>query len=236
MAGEKYPDDSVQSWTGGWWVRDEKRIPVRGRLVRTFVPYPEQKPHRLIPESRGSDPTDHKRAIVRIEPFRMGYPAAGGGLPVPALPLYPGESYFIQRGKIRPALILSDTGTEVPKALRPSGDAAHQTAPTLLMAPYYGADKDGTRAGWNPTLVDRIQHAEYPQYVWDRLPLAGAKESILRLDHIFPVSTDPACYELTDYRLSEEAASLMDEWLHWRITGRFPDKSILADIRTALLS
>ena len=236
VAEQKYPEDSVQSYTGEWWVRDDRRTACRGRLVRAFVPYPEQKPHRLVPESRGSNPTDHSRAVVRIEPVRIGQPSSGGGLPVPALPLYSGESYFVQRGKVRPALIVALAGADVPKGLRPAGEATHQTAPTLLMAPYYGSEKSGTRAGWHQPLVERIRRAEYPQYVWDRLPLPGASESILRLDHVFPVSTDPATFELTDFRLSEGAISMIDEWLHWRVTGRFLDGSILADVRTALLS
>jgi hypothetical protein len=228
-----YPDDSVQSWPTDWWVKDEKRTADRGRLVRTFVPYPEQKPHRLIPEARGTDPTDHSRALVKIEPFRLGEPAKGGGLPVPALPLHPGESYFVQRGKIRPAVILSVGGSEVPKELR-RGEPAYQSARTLLVAPFYGGDKDGMRAGWNPEFVTRIRHAEYPQYVWDKLPLPGAEESILRLDHVFPVGEDPAGYELKEYRLGEDALALLDEWILWLFTGSLPEQSILADIRRGL--
>ena len=187
MAVQRYPDDSVQYLADEWWTRDGRRVAGRGRLVRTFVLYPEQKPYRLIPESRGKDPRDHRTAMVRIEPFRIGRPASGGGLPVPALPLHAGESYFVQRGKIRPAVVLCEGGESVPDELRRRSSAHHQTARTLLVAPYYGADKDGTRAGWNAAFVDRIRHAEYPQYMWDTLPIGGPDVSILRLDHILPI-------------------------------------------------
>lgn len=151
-----YPEDSVQSYTNRWWEIQGGATAVRGRLIKTFVPYPEQKPHRLIPLGRGEDATQHQRALVRIEPFRIGQPMSGPAstLPVAALPLRPGESYFVQRGKVRPALIIAGPGDDVPRELT-AGTARWLTAQTLLVAPYYGKDQDGTRGGWPQPLADR---------------------------------------------------------------------------------
>lgn len=230
-----YPEDSVQSYTNRWWEIQGGATAVRGRLIKTFVPYPEQKPHRLIPLGRGEDATQHQRALVRIEPFRIGQPMSGpaGTLPVAALPLRPGESYFVQRGKVRPALIIAGPGDDVPRELT-AGTARWLTAQTLLVAPYYGKDQDGTRGGWPQPLADRIRHAEYNRFIWDMLPIPGPSESILRLDHLFAIGVDSGCYEGTPHFLSDEARTLLEEWLAWLVTGSLG--GFLRDIRTELLS
>lgn len=113
-----YPDDSVQSLAREWWIADQSGAPSRGRLLWTFVPYPEMKPHRLIPEGRGDDARQHTHANFRIEPFRIGDPLPPTGtLPVAALPLREGEIYYVQRGKVRPAVVISVGGHG-----RPTGD------------------------------------------------------------------------------------------------------------------
>ncbi|MBI3400631.1 MAG: hypothetical protein HY048_04350 [Acidobacteria bacterium] len=227
-----YPEDSVQSLTNEWWIPERTGTIVRGRLIRTFVPYPEMKPHRLIPEDRGENARQHARATFRLEPFRIGDPPpAAGVLPVAALPLREGEIFFVQRGKVRPAVVLSTGGPEIPRAIA-GGSERWQANRTLLVAPFYGADRGGTRGGWPAQFVDRIRRAEYPQYVWDQLPLSGgSSESILRLDHLFPIGSDPAGYQLEAFRLSDEALTLVDDWLHWLVTDAFPAESVLPTIR-----
>lgn len=91
------------------------------------------------------------------------------------------EARLVLRAKRRPVLVLSTGGTEVPRPLR-VGAARYQTNPTLIAAPYYGADQGGSSGGWKPEFVERIRRCEYPQYMWDKLPLSGRDESILRLD------------------------------------------------------
>lgn len=227
-----FPEDSVQSLTNEWWVEDRAQRLMRGRLIRTFVPYPEMKPHRLVPEDRGEDARQHARANFRVEAFRIGDPPpAAGLLPVAAFPLRPGEIYFVQRGKVRPAVVLSLGGPHVPDAIR-GGRERWQGAPTLLVAPFYGADPGGTRGGWPAQFVQRIRRAEYPQYVWDPLPLPGGPtESILRLDHLMPIGADPAGFRIEPYRLGAEALGLLDEWLQWLVTDTLSGDSILAMIR-----
>src|SRR5205807_1023610 len=145
-------------------------------------------------------------------------------LPVAALPTPPGEVHLVQRAKRRPVLVVSAGGPEVPPALR-VGSARWPTVPTILVAPYYGVDADGTRGGWPAPFVTRIRRCEYPQYLWDRLPLSGPAESILRLDHLQPVGRHANAYELTRFRLGDEALVLLDEWLAWLMTGQLDPAS-----------
>lgn len=223
----EYPEDSVQAFVGEWWTKAAGSEIGRGRLIRALVLYPDQKPYRVIPEGRGEDVTDHSRAKLKIEPFSFDRAPRGEGLPVAGLPLRPGESFLASRGKVRPCVVLSTGGTQVDKHLR-LGAAGWQSAGTMLVAPFYGADPDGTRGGWNPEFVKRIRRAEYPQYLWDQLPLPGSTESILRLDHVFPVGQDPAAYRLTDFTLSSQAMRMVDDWLDWLFVGMVDSESELA--------
>jgi len=104
----------------------------------------------------------------------------------------------------------------------------------LLVAPFYGADRDGRRGGWDPLFLERIRRGEYPQYFWDMLPLGTVKESVLRLDHLQPVGGHSSSYTLTDFVLDDEALDLMDEWLRWLMTGILEPASILATLRDGL--
>ena len=85
--------------------------------------------------------------------------------------------------------------------------------------------------------VTRIRRCEYPQFVWDRLPLAGETEaSLLRLDHIQPLGRHHESYEWTEHCLSEEAMFIMDEWLHWLLEEDLPEESVLSNFREGLLN
>ncbi len=227
-----YPDDCIQTYTQGWWTEDTSQVAVRGRLLWTWVPYPEMKPYRLVPIGRGSDPRQHGRAEFRIETFRMGDPPLGiSTLPVAALPIRDGETLFVQRGKRRPAVVISTGGARVVRELR-AGQARWQSAPTLLVAPFYGADPGVSRGGWPKPFVDRIRRAEYPQYVWDELPDGGT--SILRLDHVFAIGADPANFDVTSHVLTSEAMTLLDDWLTWLHTGVLGPETGLAYARAGI--
>lgn len=228
------PEDSVQYAVDPWWTRDARGSPNRGRLLIAFVPYPEQEPRRLVVEGR-TEPRDHEHARYHVEPFRVGERLPEAGLPVAGLPQAPGEEYLAYKGKFRPVLVISEGGPEIPRELR-IGAARWPTAPALLVAPYYGVDQDGTRGGWRPEFVQRIRRVEYPQYVWDALPIGGPRESILRLDHIFPIARNPAVYRHTEHLLTADALLLLDQWLLWLATGALEAGSLLADIRTELLA
>jgi hypothetical protein len=188
----------------------------------------------LVVEGR-TEATDHSSANYRVEPLRPSSPPRDPRLPVAALPLETGDIRIVQRAKRRPAIVLSIGGPEVASALR-VGEARWQTSATILVVPYYGVDRGGTRGGWSQSFVDRIKRCEYPQYMWDRLPLSRTRESVLRLDHTQPLGRHQNAYELTPYRLSDEALGVVDDWFLWLLTGSIPSDSALQILREELLT
>ncbi len=228
-----YPEDCIQSLVRTWWTRDEAVALARGRLLRAFVPYVDQEPQEIVPRGR-SDPRDHTRADYEIRPLRVGELARAPSLPVAGMPTYAGEVRAVYRGKVRPVIVVSAGGPEIPRELR-RGAARWQSVPTVLVAPTFGAAQDGTRGGWRPEFVTRIRRLEYPQYIWDVLPIGGANESIIRLDHIQPISRDPDSFKLEPHRLSDEALTILDEQLSWLTTGELPEDGVLLGVREEFL-
>ncbi|MBA3884928.1 MAG: nucleotidyl transferase AbiEii/AbiGii toxin family protein [Acidobacteria bacterium] len=77
----------------------------------------------------------------------------------------------------------------------------------VRVAPYYGAQPGATRGGWPAPFVERIRRAEYPQYVWDILPMASVDQpSVLRLDRIRPIGADSANWTIEPWVLSGEGS------------------------------
>ena len=230
-----FPEASVHNLTGDWWEPAAGGEMIPGRLLRTLVPYPDMKPYRLVPEGRGDEARQHQRANYRMEEFRIGDPPKNvSALPVAGLPLRDGETHLVRRGKIRPVVVVASPGDTIePRFTRHSASWQHRRA--LLVAPYYGVQADGTRAGWNPEFVSRIQRAEYSQYVWDRLPEGGLPEgSILRLDHVFPIGDDPANWTPLGYWLRDDIRAILDEWLSWHISGVLVPDGVLEWARDEL--
>jgi len=229
---QDFPEDCPQSLIDPWWINDPERPLVRGSLVWTYLPHPDQEPRVLVLTGRDDDPTDHRVAKYRIEPLQIKDPPRAPGMPVAALPTYGGEIFLVQRAKKRPALVLG-TGA-VPKRPLLSGPA-WQTAPMMLVAPYYGVFRSSQRAGWNPVLVERIRRCAYPQYLWDKLPSsASTPESILRFDCVQPLAIQRGAFEVTRFRLSEDAVRLITEWYAWLISGEIPPGGVLEWIREGL--
>lgn len=195
----------------------------------------DQQPLALAVQGR-SEPTQHESARFTVEPFRARQPPRVPELPVAALPQRPGEVFIVQRAKRRPAVALSAVPPEVPRELR-TGGARWQTSRVVSVAPYYGIDQGGTRSGWRPEFVDRIRRCEYPQYSWDLLPLSSrtTSESLLRLDQLQPLGAHAEAYELTPFKLSDEALEVMEEWLWWHVSGTLDPESVLAEVRRILL-
>jgi hypothetical protein len=228
-----FPAQCVQATLGNWWIRNDTAAFVRGRLIWTFVPYVSQEPRVLVLEGR-SEPTDHRHANFRIETMKGMVCKEPAVLPVAAFPHHDNEKLIVSRAKRRPALVLSTDGLDVPRTFR-LGKSKHQTSPTVLVAPYFGAALSQQRAGFHPDFIMRIRACDYPQFIWDKLPLGGdTEESILRLNHTFPIGNDPAAYEITPWVLSEEALEVIDEWFNWLITGKLNNNGILYMIRDGL--
>lgn len=224
-----YPDDSVQYMIDDWWIEDDSFGYYRGRLIKAFLPHTSQIPKKLTAIGR-SEPTDHVHANYLVEPLRIHQPQKKPKIPVAALPVYENEVHAVYRAKKRPAIVVCEGGIEVDGRLT-RGKPKWQTSPTILVAPYYGVDEGGARAGFNPEFVMRVRRCLYPQFMWDKLPIGGANESILRLDHIQPLGKHHDAIELTNYRLSEDALVIFDEWIGWAIYGDFSEDSLLLEFK-----
>lgn len=223
----------VQDIVDPWWVAAEGMDLKPGRLVRTFVPFPDVLTHALVIEGR-EEATDHSSARFRVEPLRGKNPSRRRDLPVAALPSHPGEAYIAQRGKWRPALIISVGGPVVPRE-ELKGGTSSQRRPCAFVAPYYGADQDGTRAGLPGEFLDRVRSAMYPQFVLDTLPIGGVDRSLLRLDHMLAIGADRQNFELLGYELSPEALAVTHEWVRWLVEEQVPAGGLLELVRQELL-
>lgn len=231
-----YPEDSLQNMIqpDPWWVVDEECKIERGRLVKAFIPHVDQIPYTLIPKGR-KEPTLHTEAIVEIHPLNIRQIIRYPQLPVAALPQHGKEVFTVYRAKKRPAIIISYGGLDVDKKLT-LGKPKWQSAPTVLVAPFYGGDEGEKRSGFTPAFIERVRRCEYPQFFWDNLPIDNSvKDSILRWDHIQPVGRTLDSLEPMQYRLSEYAMMFVDEWLAWIITNQFGEDSMLGSCREDLM-
>lgn len=219
-----FPDDCIQSIVSTdpakWWVPNEARALTRGALIVSFVPHVDQVPYTFEPVGR-TVATEHKHAEVRVTPLKVDQPLKQTDLPVSAMPLHGNEVWAAFRAKKRPCLVLAERGPTVDAALT-KGMPKYSSAPTMLVAPYYGASQGG-RAGFNPVFVERIRHCVYPQFVWDLLPGDGGQASILRLDQMQPIGSHHHSYKVCSHRLSSEALSILDALVHWVVWGGVPD-------------
>lgn len=226
----KYPEICPQQLIEPWWEQCSDKIIKQGRLVWAFLPHVDQSPFTLEPVGR-DEPTEHKTAQIRIKAFQIGNPPLAKNLPVAAMPLYDKEIFCVYRTKKRPAIVISKGGTLVEKAL--TRDLPKwRTNRTVLLAPSYSVDK-----GYGDEFCDRVRRCEYPQFLWDNLPIGGTeKGSIIRLDHLQPIGKGEKSIELTDYCLSEKALAFVLEWFDWLVTGNLKQKSIFCDTRSFLLA
>jgi len=229
------PDDSVQSLvaTGNWWVTQSETKPVRGSLIFAFVPHFDQRPYAFEPIGR-SDPRSHDSARVRVQPIAVDQPLKPSNLPVAAMPLGNNEIWAAYRAKRRPCLVLGDSASNVSKHVT-RGRPKHATAPTLLVAPYYGAKGSAKRAGYSDEFIERVRHCEHSQFFWEYLPHDGGEESILRLDQLQPIGAHYQAYKLSTYKLSQEALELLDHYMQWLIWGEMSEDSPLVSYRELIV-
>ena len=230
-----FPDDCIQSIirSDHWWIKNEERALCRGALIFAFAPHVDQIPYTFEPVGR-TDANRHDTAILRVSPLKVNQPLKQTDLPVAAMPLFAGEVWAAYRAKKRPCLVVGCNSPAVNQGLI-RGMPKNSTAPTVLVAPYYGVDRTGHRAGYKPEFVERVRHCEYPQFVWDCLPIpSGTVESILRLDHLQPMGTHHDSYKLSEFKLSDDAVEIIDELLQWLIWGGVEKDSLIALYRDGI--
>ena len=229
MAEVDFPEDSFQTIaaSGGWWEADDSKELIRGQLVWAHVQFYDEIPLQLLPTR--ADDAVHDSAILKAVPLRANQRRTEHEtLPVAALPRRDGaDAFVVNRAKRRPCLILAGVQPTRVTDRDSRGQPNWTVAPFAIAAPYYSADQDA-RAGYRPALVERIRHARYRQFFYDRLPLGSTSESILRFDQVFPVSHNAQSHERTGFRLSDKALALVDEWMDWFVTGDAPQGELAA--------
>ena len=226
---QKYPDICPQSLVEPWWEEDIGDDFKSGRLVWAFLPHVDQVPYNVEPVGRAK-PTEHRTAIMSVKRFKIGAPARKKDLPVSAMPVYDREMLYIYRTKKRPGIIISKGGALVEKKLT-IGKAKNRTDPTILLAPSYSV-----REAFSEELCERVRRCEYPQFMWDDLPVGGAeKGSIIRFDHLQPVGRSKKSVEFTKYCLSDKALTFIMDWIGWLISGYMDEKSEFCETRTFLM-
>ena len=223
-----YPKDCVQSILSNsdWWEKNEDRKLCRGAIVIAFALHFDQTPLTFEPIGR-ADAERHDEAKIKVGPLKVDQPLKKTNLPVAAMPQHGSEVWVANRAKRRPCLVVGSASKSVNSGLT-KGMPNNSTAPTIHVAPYYGVDRDGTRVGYKPEFVERVRHCEYPQFLWDCLPIKGPKESILRLDHIQPIGAHYHSYKVSEYKLSEDALMIVDELITNLVWGGVDEESLIA--------
>ncbi|MFP3983851.1 MAG: hypothetical protein ACLFV2_09205 [Desulfurivibrionaceae bacterium] len=210
-----YPDECIQSLNEyPWWEEDQGKDYCRGRLCYAHVPHVVQTPLTLHPEARSED-TNHREVDASIEQMRISQKKRIKALPLAGLPLHHNELYTVYKAKVRPCLIIGDGWDNLPEQFTKNRPGWQRT-PIITVIPYYGIEKDGSRAAFPPAFIERVRHCEYPQFFWDILP-TNKKESLLILSHLQPVGRHHDSIELTPHRLHESALVVMDEYLRWSL-------------------
>lgn len=218
-----YPDDCLQQLVrdGQWWIED-KKTPSLGSLVKAFVPTVDRRPYTFEVIGR-SEPTQHSSAEVKVAPLPIGKKLKQVKLPVAAMPLNDGELWGAYRVKFRPCLLLSKFPEPIPKQ---PGKANYQTARHVMVAPYYGVEKGISRMGYNAAFVERVRHCQYSGFFWDKLPIKGAEESLLRIDQAQPIGADYNSYRATGYRLCDEGVEMIEELFTFSRFGELPEGTV----------
>lgn len=226
-----FPDDSLQSIIepDPWWVKNTNQKICRGALIFAFTPHIDQVPYAFEPIGR-TIATEHLNADVHVTPLKVQQPLKQVSLPVAAMPTYENEVWAAYRAKKRPCIVFGTETVMIGKDLT-RGKPNHATAPTYLVAPFYGAIQNTKRSGYSSLFIERVRHCEYPQFHWDILPIPGGVESILRLDHLQPIGAHHEAYKLCEYKLSDSAMDLLDDMLRWLVWGGVPENSSLITYR-----
>ena len=221
------PEDSTHFSINPWWIETKDSTPAPGRLLWVYVPHVGQEPKALVPIGRTTEVRQHELADCEILPANHEKVLKRSTLPVAGLPCHDKELLSVYNAKRRPVLVLATPQVPVNNN-EFKGKPSYMTASTHMVAPYYGTDEGtGRRAGYPQAFMDRVRHCEYPQFVWDMLPLHGANVSVLRLDQIYPLSTMFRAYEMTPYALSEEALAVVQEWMGWHFFGEVPKEGFI---------
>jgi len=70
--------------------------------------------------------------------------------------------------------------------------------------------------------------------MYDRLPITGSDESIMRFDQVQVIGPARTAIDILPHKLSNEAITLVDEWLNWYVRRELLDGGPLHSVRNLL--
>jgi hypothetical protein len=226
----------MQDLVAEWWVEEPSKDLIPGRLIWVYYPYMNIIPYEFLVQERTNasgvpDPTNHENLSFQILEFRMSQ-RSRARLPVSSFPKQDNEVYLITRAKKRPALVLANdqTGFKILNELKQG--PKWQKHPSVIVAPFYGTAQNENRSGFHPNFIERVRQCEYPELMYDRLPINKSdSESLLYLKHMSAVGRHHETVQATSFCLSEDALILFEEHLFWYFSGVLDEESLICDFK-----
>lgn len=230
-------DDSLQDFVDPWWIEDDGKSIVRGRLIRVHLPHVTAEQAWLEVEGR-KDAAEHTKAKysvttpLRIAELNKLAKRSHAALPAAAVPPIPSELLLVSRARLRPALVMGVQHPPLPTNIK-LDQPGRWVNPTITVAPVYSVG-DGREAP-SPEFLRRVRRCEYPSYLHLDMPREKLP-SIVRFDQLQPVGATLGTIELTPHRLSDDAVALLDDWMQWLFAGTLAAGSMLDVLREGLMA
>ncbi|MDR1857433.1 MAG: hypothetical protein LBR22_09820 [Desulfovibrio sp.] len=200
----KFPDDCIQQLFPQWWVKLQLKKRKRWQLAWAYARHVASHPYEVIIDRR-SAPKTHDSINLSVTVFRKDRRDELKPIPVASIPTYTNEILTINRGKVRPVLIVATPGTTIPHEIRKNLPEWYSAA-TYIVVPYFTA--------MGPEFIKRIKLCEYTQCFWDLLPFEEEGHgSILRFDHIQAVEPEINSLIATEWSLSDNAQEILNDAL-----------------------
>lgn len=200
-----------------------------GHLVRCPVPHLDEVPRILEVERASSEA--HYASKFRVVEMDGGHFRSKQKLPIKALSLHDTEELLISKAKKRPCVIVAchNTSFKDTVATAEIKKRRHLQDNSMMLAPLYGTASPEDVGGFPPKMVARIRAFLYNQFFYlprtcPKTKVNLEKESIVRLDRLFPASPNRGV-ETMDIKLSAEALALLTAMLRERF-GAPPDGNL----------
>lgn len=193
-----------------------------------WVPVPILDPIPRILDVQRNLPEEHEQVKfeIRLANEKNDFRRRDRSLPIKYLNLRSHEELLVQKGRKRPAIILSsgvDCYPEIEELLKRSDKKHQQEKDCMFVIPCYRVQTEERGSGFIPQIVARIQCLMYRQMFY--IPqINDLKESIARFDRIqVVVNKAPAAISPTNTCLSEAVFGLFLSLFLFCMSGKTND-------------
>lgn len=200
-----------------------------GHIIWCPVPQLDEVP-RILEVERASSEV-HYAGKFEIVQMNGGHFKAKQKLPIKALSLHDTEELLISKAKKRPCVVVACDNTSFKDSVATAElkKRRHLQDNSMILAPLYGTASLEDVRGFPPKMVARIRVFLYNQFFYlpktcPKTKIGLEKESIVRLDRLFPASPNRGV-ETKDMKLSAEALALLTAMLRERF-GAPPDGNL----------